>query len=286
MSRALHALALVCGLALLGPALGAPAVHRLVVRIATGAQGAPAGSIVELRVREAGRPERRLPLAGGAAWPAGSTRTVAVSLTEPLDPETVARFSIYYRGPASAPLSAWEISNAQVLASSADGREVPLGAPIQGLVRGEGEISSAERAASSLMCVTDADCDDGRLCNGRERCDPRAHNADARGCVAGVPVSCPTNQVCIERQGCRGTDGGAPTKSPAAAGATAWPPAPPPASEHDATADAKRAPPLQTCAGHNVLLTAANGAVRPEQCPTGTACVPQPNGTGICAPAR
>lgn len=283
MSRALHALALLCGLTIFGSAPAAPVVHRLVVRIATGAHGAPAGSTVELRLREAGRPERQLALASGAPWPANSTRTVSVALAEPVDPDAVARFSIYYRVPTGAPPTAWEIASAEVLASSAAGHETPLGAPIQGLLRGEGEISSAERAASSLTCVTDADCDDGRSCNGRERCEPGAHNADARGCVAGVPVSCPTNQVCIERLGCRGTDGSAPTKLPGAAAA-----APPAAAEHDAgtAAGARSSAPLQSCAGRDVVLTDANGATRPAPCPAGTACIPQPNGAGVCAPAR
>ena len=285
MSRALRALVILCGLAILAPATAAPVVHRLVVRIATGAEGAPAGSTVELRVREAGRPERRLALAGGAPWPPNSTRTVSIALGEPLDPDAVARYSIYYRGPAGAAPGAWEIASADVLVSSAAGRETPLGAPIQGVLRGEGEISSAERAVSSLMCVTDADCDDGRACNGRERCDPAARNANARGCLAGVPVSCPTNQVCIERLGCRGTDGSAPTKAPGAA--AALPPAPA-AAEQDAAAaaGAKVGTPLQTCAGRDVVLTDASGAVRPAKCPAGSACIQQPNGAGVCAPAR
>jgi hypothetical protein len=284
MLRTLHALALVCGLAVLGPALGAPAVHRLLVRIATGTEGAPVGSHVELRLREAGRPERRLPLAGGAPWPAGSTRTVPVTLSEPLDPDAVARFSIYFRGPPEAPLAAWEIASAGVYALSAEGRESPLGVTIQGLIRREGEIASTERAASSLTCVTDADCDDGRACNGRERCEPGARNADARGCVAGVPVACPTNQVCMERLGCRGMDVGDASKTPTA-GAPAAPVSAPGRDTGGAASPVPGAA-VQTCSGRDVLLTEASGATRTAHCPAGTACVAQPNGTGICAPTR
>jgi hypothetical protein len=284
MLRTLHALALVCGLAVLGPALGAPAVHRLLVRIATGTEGAPVGSHVELRLREAGRPERRLPLAGGAPWPAGSTRTVPVTLSEPLDPDAVARFSIYFRGPPEAPLAAWEIASAGVYALSAEGRESPLGVTIQGLIRREGEIASAERAASSLTCVTDADCDDGRACNGRERCEPGARNADARGCVAGVPVACPTNQVCMERLGCHGMDVGDTSKAPSAAAPAASVSAP--VRDTGGVASPVPGAAVQTCSGRDVLLTEASGATRTAPCPVGTACVAQPNGTGICAPTR
>jgi len=280
MSRILHAVALTCGLLVVGSAPGAPAVHHLVVRIATGSEGAPAGAFVELRLREAGRAERHLPLAGGAPWPAYSTRTVPVTLAEPLDPDAVTRISLYYRAPTGAAPSAWEVASAEVFASSADGHERSLGAPFQGLIRSTAEISSAERTASSLMCAADADCDDGLACNGRERCDPGARAADVRGCVAGVPVSCPTNQVCTERYGCRGSDSVEPARVSAAGG-------PPPASGREAApAAAAGGAAAQSCNGRGVLLTEASGATHTAPCPAGTACVPQPNGSGVCAPVR
>jgi hypothetical protein len=278
--RTLHALALICGLVLVGPALAAPPVHRLLVRVVTGNEGAAPGAYVELRILELGHAERRLPLAGGAPWPAGSTRTVPVPLSEPLDPDAVSRFSIYFRSPANAASSSWEIASVTVYSLSADGREQPLGAAIQGLIRREGEIASAERATSSLTCVTDADCDDGRACNGRERCEPGNRSANARGCVAGVPVACPTNQVCIERLGCRGMD----ARDTAAATSAPGPKtiASPPVA--DAVVPPGTA--VQTCHGRDVMLTDASGAAREAPCPAGTACIAQPNGTGVCAPAR
>jgi len=42
--------------------------------------------------------------------------------------------------------------------------------------------------------------------NGRERCAPRSAGADARGCVKGLPVACPVNQVCTEEHGMPGLD--------------------------------------------------------------------------------
>lgn len=42
-------------------------------------------------------------------------------------------------------------------------------------------------------CRTDAECDDGLGCNGKERCDGR--------CVAGTPVECEDELVCAERGG-------------------------------------------------------------------------------------
>jgi hypothetical protein len=284
MLRTLRALALICAFVFAGPSPGAPAVHRLLVRIVTGAHGAPAGAYVELRLREAGRPERRLPLPSDAPWPADSTRVIPVMLNEPLDPDAVARFSIYYRAPANAAPTSWEISSAEVSAMAADGHETRLAAPIQGLIRREGEIASVERATSSLTCLTDTDCDDGRACNGRERCEPGAHNADARGCVAGTPVTCPTNQVCMEHQGCRGMGADDSSKS-AIASASAAPP-PEPDREGSGAQSAAPGAAVQTCLGRDVLLNEPSGATRTVPCPSGTACVPQPNGTGICAPGR
>ena len=55
-----------------------------------------------------------------------------------------------------------------------------------------------------MICITDAECDDHRNCNGLERCAPQRRDADARGCVKGLPVVCPVNQVCSEEAGCRG----------------------------------------------------------------------------------
>ncbi len=281
--RTLHALALICGFVILGPAFGAPAVHRLLVRVATGGTGVAAGATVELRLVELGRAERRIALAAGAPWPAGSTRTVPVTLSEPLDPEAVARYSIYYKSPANAVLSSWDIASASVYALSADGHEQPLGAPIQGLIRREGEIASAERAVSSLSCVTDQDCDDGHICNGRERCDPGNRSANARGCVAGVPLACPTNQVCMERLGCRGMDSRDATTTPGAAAPKATPAAAPSVAE---AALPPAAASVQTCRGKDVTLTDASGVTRAAACPTGTACIAQPNGSGVCAPGR
>lgn len=44
-------------------------------------------------------------------------------------------------------------------------------------------------------------CDDRMFCNGIERCDPGASAADARGCVAGTVVTCPSGQNCSELRG-------------------------------------------------------------------------------------
>jgi hypothetical protein len=274
-----------------------PAVHaatdvsRLEARIATGSDGAGPGGYVELRVQELGKPERRVPLARGDAWPAGSTRIVPVALPQPIDADAVVRVGIYYRSANAGAPDSWEIAAADVVALRGTQRIALTNAPIRGVVLREGELASTERAGSALTCVMDADCSDTRSCNGAERCQPGAAGADARGCVSGTPMQCPVNQACIEGQGCRGVgEGGAGNVAlglpEAAEGASAGGPAASTAPAAAAPNLTPRSIAVQTCSGTDVLLTDASGTSRLATCPAGTACVAQPNGSGVCVPAR
>jgi hypothetical protein len=209
----------------------AASVTQVQVRIVTGAEELTAGSLVELTIYEAGKGVRRLPLTHGEAWPRDATLVIPVTLTESLDPRTVVRFGLYYR--AASPLApAWEVVDAYVDLSS--GRGAPqrlLNATLSGVIARQGELATEEREAGSMTCMADADCDDHRRCNGRERCAPRSAGADARGCVKGSPVVCPVNQVCTEAHGCQGLDTAsppppapsAPTAAPSAAAPTTMP---------------------------------------------------------------
>jgi len=67
---------------------GAIPVSHLEVRVVTGADELSAGSSLELRIYEAGRSVRRLPLVHGEAWPRDSTHIIPVKLSEALDPTT------------------------------------------------------------------------------------------------------------------------------------------------------------------------------------------------------
>ncbi len=187
------------------PAIGqAVPVSSLEVRIVNGAKELSTGSELELRIYEAGKGVRRLPLAHGEAWQPESTHLIPVKLNEALDPRNVVRFAIYYR--AGSPLApAWEVAAADVELPMSQGSPVRLlDATLSGVIARQGELASVEREASAMICSSDADCDDGRACNGRERCAPRTPGADARGCVKGIPVVCPVNQVCGEGVGCYG----------------------------------------------------------------------------------
>ncbi len=188
---------------------GAVPVNHLEVRVVTGAAELTAGSSLELRIYEAGKSVRRLPLVHGEAWPRDSTHVIPVKLSDALDPRNVVRFSLYYRS-ASPVAPELEIVAADVELPSAKGSpELLLNATLSGVIPRQGELASMDREQAALACKSDADCDDRKTCNGVERCSPRSPGADARGCVKGAPVVCPVNQVCGEGVGCRGLSGGA-----------------------------------------------------------------------------
>ena len=186
-------------------ALAVP-VSRLEVRVVTGGAELTAGSDLELRIYEAGKSVRRLPLVHGEAWLPESTHLIPVRLNDALDPRNVVRFALYYR--AGSPLApAWEVVSADVeIPSGRDAPQLLLDATLSGTIAKQGELATVERDQATMACNSDADCDDHRACNGKERCAPHTAGADARGCVKGTPVVCPVNQVCGEGVGCHGTD--------------------------------------------------------------------------------
>jgi hypothetical protein len=204
--------------ALVGPvllawALGAASaeaapVSHLQVRVVTGSDDLTAGSSLELRIYEAGKSVRRLPLVHGESWPHDSTHIIPVKLSDPLDPRNVMRFSLYYRS-ASPAVPELEIVAADVELPGAVGSpELLLDATLSGVIPRQGELATMDRDQAAIACKNDSDCDDRRSCNGQERCAPHSPDADARGCVKGTPVACPVNQVCSEGVGCRGLAAG------------------------------------------------------------------------------
>jgi len=189
-------------------------VNHIQVRIVTGLTDLAAGSYLELRIYEAGKQVRRLPLTHGEAWPRDSTRVIPLTLNESLDPRNVHRFSLYYR--AASPLSPpWEVVAADVdLAAGGGPQQLLLNATLSGEIAHQGELASMDRDASTMVCMTDSDCDDHKSCNGQEQCAPGRPGADARGCVSGTPVVCPVNQICSEGRGCVGTGALKPLPAP------------------------------------------------------------------------
>jgi hypothetical protein len=188
-------------------------VSSVQVRVMTGPTELSAGSYVELRIYEAGKSVHRYRLTHGEAWAADSTRVIPLTMNETLDSRNVLRFSLYYR--AASPLSPpWQVIAADVdLAAGHEPARLLLDTTLSGQIARQGELATLDRDASTIACMSDADCDDAKSCNGRERCAPHTPGADARGCVSGHPVSCPVNQICAEGRGCVGAG----SLSPAAA---------------------------------------------------------------------
>jgi hypothetical protein len=189
-------------------------VNHIQVRIVTGLTDLSAGSYLELRIYEAGKQPRHFPLTHGEAWPRDSTRVIPLTLSDALDPRNVQRFSLYYR--AASPLAPpWEVVAADIdLSAGREPQQLLLNATLSGEIAKQGELATMNREASTMVCMTDSDCDDHKACNGRERCAPNTAGADARGCVSGSPVSCPVNQVCSEGRGCVGPGSLKPLSAP------------------------------------------------------------------------
>jgi hypothetical protein len=186
------------------PAARAAPVQQVELRIVIGAEQLSAGSDLELRIYEANGVVRRLPVAHEESWLPDSTHLIPLKLDQSLEPRNVQRFSIYYR-PSSPSMAPFEIIAAAVELPSISGEpEKLLGQTLSGVITRQGELATDDRALAAAMCSSDADCDDHRACNGRERCAPHSSGADARGCVRGTPVVCPVNQICGEGIGCHG----------------------------------------------------------------------------------
>jgi hypothetical protein len=187
-----------------GTALAAP-VRQVELHIVIGAEQLTAGSDLELRIYETNGVVRRLPVPHEQPWLPDSTHLIPLTLEVALEPRNVQRFSLYYR-PSSALAAPFEIIAADVQLPSSSGGEPQklLGMTLSGAIARQGELATEDRAQAGATCMTDADCDDRRACNGKERCAPHASGADGRGCVRGEPVVCPVNQVCGEGIGCHG----------------------------------------------------------------------------------
>ncbi len=79
-------------------------------------------------------------------------------------------------------------------AAAWDGGDGGTGSGADGGSEG-GPDGSADGAPTT--CRSDAECDDGLVCNGDERCDPSAPEADpSSGCVPGTPPDCDDGVVC------------------------------------------------------------------------------------------
>jgi len=59
-------------------------------------------------------------------------------------------------------------------------------------------FATGARRSVTVACTSDAVCDDGLWCNGRETCDPSSPLADSLGCAPGTWPSVPSGGRCDE----------------------------------------------------------------------------------------
>jgi len=104
-----------------------------------------------------------------------------------------------YREPAQAadasPRSLLDAGSEPGIGAGARGSEVPDGPSMRDAGQDAGVRVTCRTPDSGIVC------DDRSFCNGGETCQPTAAKADARGCLAGVPVICGDGQQCSEALG-------------------------------------------------------------------------------------
>lgn len=155
--------------------------------------------------------------------------------------------------------------------------------------------------SAAAICTADSDCDDRRYCNGVERCEPSNASADARGCIVGVSP-CPPGEncneaakqcdvLCVDNDGdghqsvrCGGDDCDDSDANRYPGNVEVWD-----AANHDEDCDVnthgiyRGASATQICDGRiGVVLVDEREQFERARCTTGTVCVQQPNGTGVC----
>lgn len=84
---------------------------------------------------------------------------------------------------------------AQCASFTFQGRSCSLHRARARLRRTRGALSGLRPAT---QCARDADCSDGKFCNGAEICRPGVRGANRRGCIAGKPP-CAAGKTCNER---------------------------------------------------------------------------------------
>lgn len=285
------------------------------VTIRLGADGARGGNQLLLLFQMRNGSTRKFDLnRSREEWAGGSERTVEVSVQPPIAYADIARVGVEWHGSRGDLLQEQDdvdlasmVVNSRAVGASAvimNGRRVSV-ASIQN-VRLENDQTYWAGGVSPRIhgvghCDSDAACDDGVFCNGAEHCAPGDPNANSVGCIV-RPAPCGPGQLCDERaQSCRVScvDNDGDGHLAASCGgddcddndSNRYPGNVEilDAADHDEDCDVNthgfyRGPSSsQICDGRDaVLLVDAREQFTPARCVTGTVCVQQPNGEGVC----
>jgi hypothetical protein len=210
-------------------------------------------------------------------------------------------------------------SNDQFFVNSRnDAANLPLPSASETMITltGAGTMAMFESAdPDPAQCTSDAQCSDNVVCNGAEVCRPGRVGSDWRGCRMDVPdVACGAGQQCVEpvlssnalrSGGCVATECLDPDKDGDGVEAIScggadcndyareqWPGNSERWDDQNRDEDCDpysssaraRFGADQICDGaDNVILIPTHGDLRRVACPSGSVCVPQPSGAGVCA---
>jgi len=249
-----------------------------------------------------------------AEWGGGSTHRLEISVVPPIRYADVTRMGIEWHGSQGDLLQEQDdvdIRRVTVISRSRGANSERM----NNLQVNVGQIGSVRldndqmywaggiraEVLAPALCAADRDCDDGRYCNGPERCQPSNPAANAFGCMLAA-APCGPGAACNESAqrcdvSCPDNDGDGHTAQHCGGDdcddndANRYPGNIEVAdrADHDEDCDvnthglSRGAASAQICDGRDrVVLVDAVEQITRSRCVPGTVCVQQPNGSGVC----
>ncbi|MDN3638757.1 hypothetical protein QWY82_08055 [Simiduia curdlanivorans] len=289
----------------------------LTVTVTLGGDGARGGSQLLLVFEMNNGSTRKFDLnRSRAEWPGNSERTIEVSVIPSVRYADVTRMGVEWHGSHGDIMQEQDdVDISSLVVKSKSGESLP--AFIRNRVVSVGFANNFRlendqvywfgairpEVRQSGVCTSDASCDDGRFCNGPELCSPGDPAADPRGCVLAA-APCGSGTACNEETdrcavSCPDNDGDGHLAASCGGDdcddndANRYPGNVEIADSNDHDEDCnlnthgifRGAASTQICDGRNqVVLVDAQEQFTRARCVTGTVCVQQPNGTGVCMP--
>lgn len=294
-------------------------MRQVYVKLQTGNDDLRSDSRVSLVLGSSGGADRVLTIVEGRRLADGTLTSRVIGVDPPIPVASIVRVGIKFEpGECSLPCQndQWEMLSVAIhngggptspriwppvgiSASAETGRhkftaggtktfEIPVPQSPRPIVAGAGSTVGG-------FCSDDATCNDGRYCNGTELCR-------GGGCVAGTPpcgagISCNEEvdrceRSCPDRDGDGAADAACGGSDCDDRDADRYPGnverMDPDGHDEDCDPNTQGAPVsslrgVQVCNERGVALLTPEGGISEARCPSGTTCIPQPNGHGICA---